>query len=159
MTAAGGWVMAAAAGPASEGRGPFCAGRSRPRAPRPSPSAAAPGPSGAACAPRSGPAGDRACPGPRCRGAEPRPDLGRGECFQGLEAVSDRPEGLRDCDDPQAPEGAVAVAWGAGFHLPLPVLYGGWRGRKMGVPSPGCQAHLFLFSLDFSGRALLSGSF
>lgn len=47
-----------------------------------------------------------------CAGAvlSPGPAQGGGECFQDLEALSDRPEGLRDCDDPQAPEGAVAVA-------------------------------------------------
>lgn len=72
------------------------------------------------------------------------------ECFQGLGALSDPPESLRDCDDPRGPEAAAAVAWGAGFHLPRSARYGGWGGRrKMSVLSSGGQAHLFLFSLIF----------
>lgn len=144
---AGGRVMAAAAGPASEGRGPFCAGRSRPRAPRPSPSAAAPGPSGAACAPRPGPAGGRAFSGLRRRGAESRPGSGRRGVFLGHRGS------LRPASGTATTRGLLRELWpwpGAlGSIFRGPRVYGGWGGRKMSVLSPGCQAHLFLFSLIF----------
>lgn len=139
--------MAAASGPAGEGRGPFCAGRSRPHAPRPAPSAAAPGPSGVACAPRPGPgrAGGRASSGPRCRGAETRP----GAAASVSSAWRFSQTGPRASGTATTRGAPVAAAWGAGFHLPRSARYGGWGGRKMSVLSPRCQAHLFLFSWVF----------
>lgn len=143
--------MAAAPGPAGEGRGPFCAGPSRPHAPRPAPRAADPGPSGVACAPRPvlGRAGGRASSVPRCRGTETRPWPAAEAAASVSSAWRFSQTGPRASGTATTRGAPMAAAWGAGFHLPRPARYRGWGGTKMSVLSLGCHAHLFLFSWVF----------